>query len=256
VQISLKGKHVFVTAGAAGMGRATVLAMHELGAHVSTCDVDEDALASLPSEVETFVCDVSDSSTLNRVFDTILPNGLDILINNAGISGPTKLVEEISDEEWRSCMAVGIDAQFYCVRRAVPIFKAQNSGVIINLISGAGIMGYPTRSPYVAAKWAVSGFTQTLAMELGASNIRVNGIVPGNVSGERMDRVVAAHAKAENIDPVEVRRLYAIGTSMQCEVDPQEIADMICYLCSDYGKHVSGQIIGVDGNTETLYPRS
>lgn len=238
------------------MGRATVLSMHRLGARVSTCDIDANALASLPSGIETFVCDVSNSLELNHVFDQILPNGLDILVNNAGVSGPTKLVEDISDEEWRSCMSVGIDAQFYCVRRAVPVFKAQKSGVIINLISGAGIMGYPTRSPYVAAKWAVTGFTQTLAMELGSSNIRVNGIVPGNVSGERMDRVVNAHAKAESIAPDEVRRLYAIGTSMQCEIDPQEIADMICYLCSDYATHVSGQIIGVDGNTETLYPRT
>ncbi len=93
-------------------------------------------------------------------------------------------------------------------------------------------------------------------MELGPSNIRVNGIVPGNVNGDRMERIIAAHAQTDNIDPEEVHCLYAIGTSMQCYVDPQEIADMICFLCSNYGRHVSGKIIGVDGNTETLYPRS
>jgi NAD(P)-dependent dehydrogenase (short-subunit alcohol dehydrogenase family) len=153
-------------------------------------------------------------------------------------------------------MAVCIDAQFYCVRRAVPVFKRQRHGVIINLVSAAGILGYPTRSPYVAAKWAVTGFTKSLAMELGPDNIRVNGIVPGNVKGDRMERVIHAHAAAEGLDPEAVRRMYAIGTSMQCYVDAEEIADMICFLSSDYGRHVSGQIIGVDGNTETLYPRS
>ena len=153
-------------------------------------------------------------------------------------------------------MGVCIDAQFYCARRAVPVFKAQQSGVIINMVSAAGIMGFPGRSPYVAAKWAVSGFTETLAMELGPDNVRVNGVVPGNVNGDRMERVITAHAQAEGLDPEEVRRLYAIGTSMQCYVDPQEISDLIMFLVSDYGRHISGQIIGVDGNTETLWPRS
>jgi len=222
MQISLKNKRVFITAGG----------------------------------ITSFVCDVSKSSELDKIFDEILPAGLDLLINNAGVSGPTKLVEDISDQEWRDCMAVCIDAQFYCARRVVPVFKKQQHGAIINLVSAAGVLGYPTRSPYVAAKWAVTGFTQSLAMELGPDNIRVNGIVPGNVNGDRMERIIASHAEAENLDPEDVRRMYAIGTSMQCYVNPEEIADMICFLCSDYAKHVSGQIIGVDGNTETLYPRS
>ncbi|MBU3007725.1 SDR family oxidoreductase [Cobetia amphilecti] len=255
MQISLKGKRAFVTAGGAGMGRATVLAMHALGARVFTCDVDGEALSSLPDDITTFVSDVSDPAAVDAMFDEFLPGGLDILVNNAGIGGPTKPVENVSNEEWRACMGVCIDSQFYCARRAVPTFRAQKHGVIINLVSAAGIHGFPNRSPYVAAKWAVTGFTKTLAMELGPDNIRVNGVVPGNVNGERMERVIQAHAEAEDIAPEEVRRLYGIGVSMQCYVDPQEIADMICYLCSDYGRHVSGQIIGVDGNTETLYPR-
>lgn len=93
-------------------------------------------------------------------------------------------------------------------------------------------------------------------MELGPHNIRVNGIVPGNVNGDRMERVITNHAALEGLDPEEVRRLYAIGTSMQCYVDPQEISDLIAFLVSDYGRHISGQIVGVDGNTETLHPRS
>lgn len=256
MQISLEGKRVMITAGGAGMGRATAIAMHKLGATVFTCDVDEQGLSTLPEGITTFVCDVSDSAAVNAIFDEILPGGLDIMVNNAGIGGPTKPVEEVTDEEWSQCMNVCIDSQFYCTRRVVPVFKEQQSGVIINLVSAAGILGFPNRSPYVAAKWAVSGFTKSMAMELGPDNIRVNGIVPGNVNGDRMERVILAHAEAEGIDPEEVRRLYAIGTSMQCYVDPEEIADTICFLCSDYGRHISGQIVGVDGFTETLYPRT
>lgn len=256
MQISLTGKRVMISGGGAGMGRATALAMHKLGAHVFTCDLDEQGLATLPEDITTFVCDVADPDAVDAMMDKVLAGGLDILVNNAGIGGPTKPIEEVSNSEWQQCMAVCIDSQFYFTRRAVPVFKAQQHGVIINLISAAGILGFPNRGPYVAAKWAVTGFTQSMAMELGPENIRVNGIVPGNVNGERMERVINAHAAAEGIEPEEVRRLYAIGTSMQCYVDPEEIADTICFLCSDYARHISGQVVGVDGNTETLYPRS
>lgn len=256
MEINLSGKRVLISAGGAGMGRATVLAMHRLGAQVCTCDIDDAGLASLPEGVTRYQCDVSDPDAVDAIFAKLLPDGLDILVNNAGIGGPTKPVEDISNEEWRQCMGVCIDAQFYCARRAVPVFRAQQHGVMINLVSAAGILGFPNRSPYVAAKWAVTGFTKTLAMELGPDNIRVNGIVPGNVNGERMERVIQAHAEAEGLTEDVVRRMYAIGTSMQCYVDPEEIADTICFLCSDYGRHISGQVLGVDGHTETLYPRS
>ena len=256
MQISLDGKRAFITAGGAGMGRATALALDAIGAEVFTCDIDPSALATLPDSITSWSCDVSKSADLDAIFDEVIPDGLDILINNAGIAGPTKLVEDITDDEWRATMAVDIDAQFFCVRRAVPVFKRQRSGVIINLTSTAGLFGYPTRAPYAAAKWAVTGFTKTLAMELGPHNIRVNAIAPGSVNGDRMDRVVAAHAETEGIDPDVVRRNYALGTSMLCFVDPDEIADMIMFLCSDHARHISGQIIGVDGHTETLWPRT
>lgn len=256
MEISLSGKRAFITAGGNGMGRTTAITMAELGAEVFTCDIDPDGLSTLPKSITTWECDVSNSDELDAIFDEILPDGLDIMVNNAGVGGPTKLVEDVTNDEWDYCMGVGINSQFYCVRRVAPVFKAQQSGVIINMVSAAGILGYPGRSPYVAAKWAVSGLTETLAMELGPDNIRVNGIVPGNVTGDRIERVISGHAELVGEDPEKIRRLYAIGTSMQCYVDPQEISDLIMFLVSDYGRHISGQIIGVDGNTETLYPRS
>jgi len=255
MQVSLDGTRAFVTAGGAGLGRATALAMLDAGAEVFTCDIDEAALTTLPAEITQWDCDVSNSAQLDAIFDEILPGGLDIMVNNAGIAGPTKLVEDITDEEWKECLAVCIDSQFFCARRVAPVFKAQKSGVLINLISSAGLLGYPPRSPYAAAKWASTGLTKTLAMEWGPHDIRVNGIVPGNVNGDRMDRVVAAHAEIENQSQDEVRRQYSLGTSMQCWVDPEEIANLIVFLSSDHGRHISGQIIGVDGHTETLWVR-
>ena len=158
-------------------------------------DTDQGGLETLPDSITTWQCDVGDSDALDAIFDEILPDGLDVLVNNAGVSGPTKLVEEITNDEWDQCMSICIDSQFYCARRAVPVFKEQG-GVIINMVSAAGIMGYPE----------------------------------------------------------DVRKQYAIGTSMQCYVDPQEISDLIAFLASDYGRHISGQIIGVDGNTERCGP--
>lgn len=244
-----------MSAGAGGIGRVTVETLDRLGAEVFTCDIDQSALDTLPESIGRWRCDVADSGQLDAIFDEILPDGLDVLVNNAGIAGPTKLVEDISDDEWRQCLAVGLDSQFYCARRAVPAMKARGGGAIVNMISTAGILGYPTRTPYAAAKWASSGFTKSLAMELGPDNIRVNGIAPGAVTGDRMERIIAAQAVLDDKPPEAVRRDYVIGVSMQCFIDPQEVADMIAFLVSDFGRHVSGQIIGVDGNTETLWPR-
>lgn len=251
----LTGKRAVITAGASGIGLATAKALRAEGATVFVCDVNEAALAALPEGITGARVDVSKSGEVDAWLAPIVAEGVDCLINNAGIAGPTAAVEEIDDEGWRSCLAVGLDSQFYCVRRVVPIMKKQQSGAIVNLTSTAGIMGFPNRSPYTAVKYAVVGLTKTWAMELGRDNIRVNAIAPGSVNGDRMDRVVAAHAEAEGVTPDYVRKIYTLGTSMACFVDAEEIADMVVYLCSDRGKRISGQIIAVDGNTETQHPR-
>ena len=255
MQISLTGRRALVTAGAAGIGRAIVETLDRLGAEVVTCDIDEPALATLPDSVTTVRCDVADSTQVDQIFETLGPGELDILVNNAGIAGPTKNIEDIDDDEWRQCLAVGLDSQFFFARRAVPLMRAAGGGSIVNMISTAGIMGYPTRTPYAAAKWASAGLTKSLAMELGPENIRVNGIAPGAVIGDRMERIIAAQSELEGKPPDEVRRDYVIGVSMQSFIEPGEVADMVAFLVSDYGRHVSGQIIGVDGHTETLWPR-
>lgn len=253
---NLDGKRAVVTAGAGGLGLIIAQHLVQEGATVFVCDVDDAALADLPPEIIGQRVDVGDSAAIDAWLEPILQGGIDILVNNAGIAGPTAPIEEIDDDGWRTCLSVCLDSQFFCTRRVAPVMKRQKSGAIINLTSTAGILGMPNRAPYVAAKFAVVGLTKTLAMELGRDNIRVNAIAPGSVTGDRMDRVVAAHAQAESIAPDAVTRMYTAGTSMQTFVDPDEIADMVVYLASDRGKRVSGQVIGVDGHSETLYPRS
>ena len=244
-----------MTAAGGGAGRVIAEALASEGATVLVCDIDADAIAALPDDIAGAVVDVSNPAEVAAWLDPIVADGIDILVNNAGVAGPTKPMEDVTIDEWRQCLAVTLDAQFLCAQRVVPAMKAQASGAIVNISSTAGIMGMPNRAPYVAAKHGVVGLTMTLAMELGRHNIRVNAIAPGSITGERMKRVVSAHAESEGISEEEVNAMYVLGTSMATYVDPDEIADMVVYLVSDRGKRISGQVIGVDGHTETLYPR-
>ena len=253
--VGLEGKRAVVTGGGGGAGVVIAHALAEEGATVFVGDVDPGAVAGLPSRIEGSVVDVAVAEQITAWLEPITEIGVDILVNNAGIAGPTKPIEEITPEEWRRCLAVGLDGQFLCTREVVPSMKAKGSGVIVNIASTAGIMGMPHRAPYVAAKFGVVGLTKTLAMELGRDNIRVNAIAPGSIVGDRMDRVVLAHAEADGISEEEVEAMYTQGVSMARFVDPQEIADLVVYLCSDQARSISGQVIGVDGHTETLYPR-
>jgi NAD(P)-dependent dehydrogenase (short-subunit alcohol dehydrogenase family) len=197
---------------------------------------------------------VSDPAQVDTLFQEAIERlgGLDVLVNNAGIAGPTAPVEDITPDEWNQTMAVDINGHFYCVRRAVPLLKEAGGGLIINMSSAAGLFGFPNRTPYAAAKWAVIGFTKSLAMELGPHSIRVNAICPGIVEGERQDRIIAAKAAAEGRTAGEVRSQIVRQNSMRTFVTQQDIANMVLFLCSPAGSKISGQSLGIDGHTETL----
>jgi NAD(P)-dependent dehydrogenase (short-subunit alcohol dehydrogenase family) len=252
---ALDGRRAAVTAGAGGAGLVIAQTLSDAGAEVFVGDIDTNAVAALPDGIHGTIVDVAEPDQVADWLQPIVAGGIDILVNNAGTAGPTKPLEEVTIEEWRRCVAVGLEGQFLCAREVVPTMKTQGSGVIINIASTAGYMGMPLRAPYVAAKYGVVGLTKTLAMELGWHDIRVNAIAPGSIAGDRMDQVIAAQAEAEALAPEEVEAGYHLGVSMGRFIDPQEIADMVLYLCSDHARSISGQIIGVDGHTETLYPR-
>ena len=255
MDIRLDSQRAVVTGGAAGLGLVVAEALAGAGATTFVCDVDPGAVRALPARHNGAVVDVADAQAVAAWLDPIAAGGVDILVNNAGPAGPTAPVEEIDPAEWRRSVEVSLSGQFYCTRRVIPAMKGRGGGAIINITSTAGFMGMPNRSPYVAAKFGVVGLTKTWAMELGRDNIRVNAIAPGSITGQRMDRVIAAHAQAERVSLEAAEAAYVEGTSMATFVSPREVAELVLYLAGPSGRHISGQVISVDGHTETLFPR-
>jgi len=247
---------VAITAAASGIGLAVARAFAAQGDDVHVCDVNTKAVAAAAAEglVATQV-DVADLAALDRWIDGVLDRlgGLDVLVNNAGIAGPTALVEDVAAEEWEHCLAVGLTSHYRTCARVIPAMKVARSGSIVNISSTAGQVGLGMRAPYTAAKWAVIGLTKTLAIELGPYGVRANAICPGSVDGERMRNVIEREAAARGASSEEVTLEYVGGQSIARWVQPDEIADMCVFLASDAARMVTGQAIAVDGHTETFY---
>lgn len=244
-------KRVLITAGASGLGHAMATGFAAKGAQVWVTDVDTAALAVIPSDWRGSHVDASDEAAMSALFAQIAQDwgGLDVLCANAGISGPTALIEDIALADWRRCIEVNLDGAFLAAKYAAPMMKAARQGVVTITSSTAGIYGYPGRAPYAAAKFAMIGLMKTLAMELGSYGVRVNAICPGAVEGPRMERVLAAEAAAKGLTRDQVYHGYASGTAMQSWVTAEDIANMSVYLASDGARLVSGQVIAVDGHT-------
>ena len=252
METSANGLRVLVTAGGAGIGRVIARTFVEHGARVHVCDVDEKALKQ--SDLPYTVADVAKLADVERLFSDVERKlgGLDVLVNNAGIAGPTARVEDIRPEDWDRCIAVDLNGMFYCTRKAMPLIKAAGGGSIINLSSIAGRFGFAMRTPYSAAKWAVVGFTQSLAVEAGPDKVRVNCIQPGIVEGERVERIVGAKAEALGVSPDAVLAQMVEGISLKTTVTAQDIANTALFLATEPGRHISGQAISVCGGARYL----
>lgn len=253
----IKGLRIAVTAGAGGIGLEIARSLHEQGARLAIADIDEKALASAKKEFADCIAasaDVSDESSVDSFFDLIQSEfgGLDALINNAGIAGPTGKVFEIAPSDWCRCIDVCLTGQYLCARRAVPMMIAAGGGAMVNMSSAAGKHGYAYRTPYSAAKFGVIGLTQSLAKELGPDNIRVNAILPGIVEGPRMDGVIKDRAHASGKTFESMRNDYMKKISMRRMVSSKDVAATVAFLLSDAGHNISGQSLAVDGNVETL----
>ena len=253
----LSGKRVAVTAGASGIGLSIARLLREQGAQIAVCDVDPQALSAAREELGDVLstrADVSDETSVDGFFDAIQAElgGLDALVNNAGIAGPTGKIEEIVPSDWRRCVDVCLTGQYLCARRAVPMMKAAGGGALVNLSSAAGKHGYAFRSPYSAAKFGVVGLTQSLAKELGPDNIRVNAILPGFVAGPRMDKVIRDRAETTGVSHEDMRGDYLGKVSLRRMVTNEDVAATAVFLLSDAGTNISGQSLAVDGNVEAL----
>jgi NAD(P)-dependent dehydrogenase (short-subunit alcohol dehydrogenase family) len=250
-------RRVLITAGASGIGRAMADGFAANGAEVWVADMDSAALADVPKEWRASQVNVTDEAEMAALFAEISKewDGLDVLCANAGIAGPTALIEDIKLEDWRACVSVNLEGAFLAAKYAAPLMKAQKSGVMLITSSTSGQYGYPNRAPYASAKWAVIGLMKTLAMELGPFGIRANAICPGAVEGPRMEGVLEREAAAKGMSRDAVYEGYASGTSMGSFVRASDIADMAVFLAGDGARLVSGQVIAVDGHTVNPDPK-
>jgi NAD(P)-dependent dehydrogenase (short-subunit alcohol dehydrogenase family) len=209
--------------------------------------------AEIPG-LTTRVCDVSKRHDIEHMvpFGVHALGGLDVLVNNAGISGPTVPAENLDPHEWDKVLQINLTATFDVTRLAIPHLKKSAAGVIINLSSVAGRFGYANRIAYSASKWGVIGFTKTLAIELGPFGIRANAILPGAVDGPRLQRVFEGRAELTGQPISEVIKGVMVNQSLQNLVDPRDIAALAVFLASDAGKSISGQSLPIDADMQKL----
>jgi NAD(P)-dependent dehydrogenase (short-subunit alcohol dehydrogenase family) len=254
----MSSHRIMITAAATGIGRAIAKAFHEDGAQVHICDVNEVALEifreDFPDIAATLV-NVRSEAEVDAWFDEALEDlgGLDVMVNNAGIKGPTAPVDDIELADWKECIEVCLDAQFLCARRAAPVMKAQKSGLIINMSSNAGQFGFGNRTPYAAAKWGVIGLTKSLAIELGPYNVRCNAICPGAVRGERINMVIEGEANLRGVGTQIVAAELVSQQSLTRFTEPEEIANLCLFLASPAAFMINGQDIAIDGHIETFH---
>lgn len=250
-------KVVFITGGASGIGLVVARRMLADGYDVHVCDASPEAVSSLEKsdpQIGASVADIADLDAVGNLFSVIRQkhNRLDVLVNNAGIAGPTAAIEDIDPADWERTIAVDLNGQFYCTRLAVPMLKKSGGGSIINIASNAAFFGFPLRAPYTACKWATIGLTKTLAMELGPFGVRVNAICPGSVKGPRIDGVIERDAAERGMTPEEIREVYLRQSSMRIFVSADDVANLAAFLVSEAGASISGQALGLDGHTESL----
>lgn len=252
-----RAARVLITAGGSGIGRAMAEGFAAAGHQVWVTDLNADSLSDLPAGWQASVVDAADEDSVAALFAEVRERwgGLDVLCANAGIAGPTALIEDIALEDWRKCVSVNLEGCFLAAKYAAPLMKAARAGSIIVTSSTAGQYGYPNRAPYASAKWAVIGLMKTLAMELGPYGVRANAICPGAVEGLRMEGVLEREAAAKGMSRDQVYEGYASGTSMRSFVEARDIANMAVFLGSDAARLVSGQVIAVDGHTENPDPK-
>ena len=246
-----------VTAAASGIGLEIAKRFASEGASVFIGDRNADAVARAIAEISGIdgaVVELGDHDQvpefINQAIATL--GGIDVLINNVGIAGPTALLENVTPEDWDNTMRLNLGSHFYCSREVIPAMKRQRSGLIINISSIAGQFGYPFHGPYAISKAGVIALMNTLAMELGPFNIRVNTICPCAVKGPRIDSVMAVEAENSGIPYDLVREAFETQNSMRRFIEADDIAALAYFLATDEARMISGQQIAVDGNAETI----
>lgn len=252
----MSGMRVLVTGAASGIGRAIAERMAEEGARVAICDVQAEALQEARRSQPDWLClhaDVSSEEDVKRMVQSVVDDfgGLDCLVNNAGIAGPTAPIEEISLDQWEAVQACNVRGAFLCARACTPLLKAQG-GSLIFLSSIAGRIGVPFRTPYASAKWALIGLTKSLALELGAAKVRVNAILPGLTRGPRLDGVIRSRAESAGRSFEEQVSVEVGSTALREMGEALDIANAALYLASQEGRLVTGVALAVDAGLDSV----
>lgn len=250
-------RRVLITAGASGIGLGLARRFADAGDRVAICDADADALEQVKTQFPDFItgqANVTDEAQMDAFLAEVEGQwgGVDVVCANAGTGGPAGRIEDLDYADWSACVGVNLFGAFLTCRWAARVMRAQGSGLIVLTSSTAGLFGYPLRSPYAAAKWGIVGLTKTLAMELGPAGVRVNCICPGAVEGDRMERVLANESAATGTPIEELRANYVACTSLKSWVSADDLADMVLFLASPAARKITGQVLAVDGHTESI----
>jgi 3-oxoacyl-[acyl-carrier protein] reductase len=254
----LRDRIAVVTGAAKGMGREICLSLARAGAHLALAARERAPLEALAREVEAEgrralarVTDVTDGAAVRGLVDGVLAafgGRIDILVNAAGITGPVETpVWEIKEADWDTVLAVNLKGTFLPTRHVLPVMIAQRYGKIINISGSSGLRGYKLRAAYSSSKWALRGFTRTVALEVGPYNINVNALHPGIVDGDRMDKLCREKARVRGWTPAQVRQEYVNEMALRRVTTAQDIADAVCFLASDDSRNMTGQSVTVDG---------
>jgi NAD(P)-dependent dehydrogenase (short-subunit alcohol dehydrogenase family) len=252
----LRGRAAIVTGGGYGIGRAIALAFGRAGANVTLAARGRPQLEQVAEQLRgmgtrPLVCvtDVSSESDVEAMVRRSLDEFgiVDVLVNNAGIAGPTGLARDVAASDWNLTLAVNLTGAFLCAKHAGAAMIEKKRGAIVNISSVAGRIGYALRTPYAASKWGMIGLSHSLAAELGPHGIRVNVVLPGSTKGERLSRVIAARAAAEGKSIEAMTEWYTKDAPLGRMVTEDEVADAVLYLASDAASGITGQAISVCG---------
>jgi NAD(P)-dependent dehydrogenase (short-subunit alcohol dehydrogenase family) len=248
----LAGKVAIVTGGAVGIGRACVIRMAEEGAKVAIFDVLEtegstlaDQIAAKGGQAAFWKVDVADEGTLKSAIAAAAARfgGLNIIVNNAGISGSPKPTDQVTEEEWDRVQAVNVKGVFFGTKHAIPHLRGAGGGSIINLSSIAGLIGIGGIAPYHASKGAVRLMTKNDAVTYAPEQIRVNSIHPGYIWTPMVENYLRATSDDLEAAKAAAGAVHPIGHMGE----PDDIAWAVVYLASDEAKFVTGTELVIDG---------
>lgn len=249
-------QRVLITAGASGIGLAIAQAFAADGARVHIADVNEQAVKAVTAANERItgsVVDISNREAVKRLLEEVSKSlgGLDVLVNNAGISGPTAPVEEYDVASWNAVINVNLNGTFNVTQYAIPLLKESAQASIIIMSSLAGRFGYPNRVAYSTTKWGLVGFAKTLSMELGPHGITCNTIHPGAVYGARIMSVFEGRAKVSGRTVQEEIEHAMENQSVKKFIDPADIAELVKFLAGKHARTISGQSFPIDGDSKS-----